>query len=180
MKTAATDQISPISTTVRVTPLTVHIGAEISGIDLTESLSDDEVRAIRKALLDWKVIFFRDQHLDHQQHIAFARQFGDPTSGHVVFGNDSEHPEIYPVTKNRTAFAARPPAMRIWTDWHSDITAAINPPFGSILRGVVVPPYGGDTQWTSMVAAYEALSPTMQGICFQLARHPSLQTCGAG
>ncbi len=142
--------------------MAVHIGAEIEGVDLTQPLTNDETRVIRQALLDWKVIFFRDQHLDHTQHIAFARQFGEPTSGHVVFGNDSAHPEIYPVTKNRTAFAARPSSMRAWTDWHSDVTAAINPPFASILRGVVVPPYGGDTQWTSMVAAYKALSPTMQ------------------
>jgi taurine dioxygenase len=147
---------------VRVTPMTVHIGAEISGVDLTRVLTPDEVTVIRQALLDWKVIFFRNQHLDHRQHSDFARQFGDLTPAHVVFGSDPEYPAIYPVTKNRTAFAARPSAIRAWTDWHTDITAAINPPFASILRGVVVPPYGGDTHWCNTAAAFRSLSPPMQ------------------
>ena len=58
--------------------------------------------------------------------------------------------------------------MRSWTGWHTDITAAINPPAASILRGEIVPPYGGDTQWTNLVVAYESLSPTMQGILDEL------------
>lgn len=149
-------------TNIRITPLTVHIGAEISGVDLTRALSTEEVDLIRNALLKWRVIFFRGQHLDHAQHISFAKNFGEPTPGHVVFGNHGDYPEIYPVTKHRTAFAARPSATRVWTDWHTDITAAVNPPFASILRGVVVPPYGGDTQWTNMVAAFNALSLKMQ------------------
>jgi len=148
---------------VSVRPMSVHIGAEIGGVDLRELLSPDVVRTIRKALVQWKVIFFRDQHLNHEQHIAFARQFGKTTPAHVVFGSDPNYPEIYPVTKSRTAFAARPAAKRVWTDWHTDVTAALNPPFASILRAVVVPPYGGDTQWTNMVAALNGLSPVMQG-----------------
>ena len=150
------------ATHVIVQPMTVHIGAEVHGVDLTQSLNAAEVDAIRQALLQWKVVFFRDQFLNHEQHIAFARNFGEITPAHVVFGSDPEYPEIYPVLKNRTAFAARPAAQRAWTDWHTDITAAINPPFGSILRGDVVPPYGGDTHFTSMVAAYAGLSPTMR------------------
>ena len=148
--------------------MTVYIGALIEGVDLTSVLSLEEIGLIRSALLKWKVIFFRDQHLNHAQHIAFARQFGEPTPGHVVFGNADAYPEIYPVTKHRTAFAARPSAVRVWTDWHADITAAINPPFASILRGVVVPPYGGDTQWTNMAAAYRALSAPMQDFLSRL------------
>ena len=147
---------------VDVKPLTVHTGAEISGVDLTKPLAEEAVRAIRDALLKWRVVFFREQYLDHEQHIAFARHFGEPTAGHVVFGSASEFPEIYPVSKHRKAFAARPAAQRPWTDWHTDITAAINPPFASILRGDIVPEYGGDTQWTNMVAAYEGLSAPMQ------------------
>ena len=151
-----------IAANVVVEPMSIHIGAEISGVDLTRPLSDAEVFTIRQALLQWKVIFFRDQFIDHRQHIDFARQFGEITPAHVVFGKDLEFPEIYPVTKGRTAFPARPEAARAWNDWHTDVTAAVNPPFGSILRGVVVPPYGGDTHFTNMAAAYRDLSATMQ------------------
>ena len=147
---------------VGVEPMSVNIGAEISGVDLTGALSAGEVASIRQALLDWKVIFFRDQHLNHRQHIDFARNFGEVTPAHAVFGSSSEYPEIYPVTKHRTAFAGRPAAIRAWTDWHTDVTAAVNPPFGSILRGVVVPPYGGDTHFTNMAAACRGLSSSLQ------------------
>ncbi|MFT5505046.1 MAG: alpha-ketoglutarate-dependent taurine dioxygenase [Gammaproteobacteria bacterium] len=147
---------------LHIKPLSVHIGAEISGVDLTEALSNSNIETIRDAFLKWRVIFFRDQHLTHKQHIDFARSFGELTPAHVVFGSDPEYPEIYPVTKSRASFAARPGATRAWTDWHTDVTSAINPPFASILRGVEVPPFGGDTHFTSMVAAYKALSTTMQ------------------
>ena len=147
---------------VVVEPMAIHIGAEIHGVDLTGSLTGEEVATIRSALLRWKVVFFRDQFLTHEQHIAFARQFGDPTPAHAVFGSDPDYPEIYPVLKNRAAFAARPAAQRAWSDWHTDITAAINPPMASILRGVVVPPYGGDTHFCNTAAAYQALSPPMR------------------
>ncbi|MEM7564998.1 MAG: TauD/TfdA family dioxygenase [Pseudomonadota bacterium] len=151
-----------IAENVTVEPASIHIGAEIGGVDLTRPLNESEIFTIRKALLDWKVIFFRDQFIDHQQHIDFARQFGEITPAHVVFGVDLDPPEIYPVTKGRKAFAARPQSARAWTDWHTDVTAAVNPPFGSILRGVVVPPYGGDTHFTNMAAAYRDLSKPMQ------------------
>jgi len=147
---------------VVVKPLTIHIGAEIGGVDLSQPLTAAEVSAIRQALLDWKVVFFRDQYLDHRQHIAFARQFGAPTPAHVVFGTNAEYPEIYPVTRKRTAFAARPAAVRAWSDWHTDLPAAVNPPFASILRAVVVPPYGGDTHWSNMAVALRALSPALR------------------
>ena len=155
----ATDAMAPH---VTVDPLSVHTGAEIHGVDLSKPLSALEVQTIRSTLLRWRVVFFREQHLDHAQHIAFARQFGELTPAHVVFGALDGHPEIYSVSKQRKSFGARPLANRVWTDWHSDVTAAVNPPFGSILRAVVVPPYGGDTQFTNMVAAYQGLSPAMQ------------------
>ena len=151
-----------------VEPMTIHIGAEIDGVDLKRSLTEDEIATIRSALLRWKVIFFRDQFLTHEQHIAFARQFGDLTPAHAVFGSHPDYPEIYPVLKNRAAFAARPAAQRAWTDWHTDVTAAINPPMASILRGVVVPPYGGDTHFCNTAAAYQALSPTMREFLAEL------------
>lgn len=152
-----------ISPALDVRPLAIHIGAEIHGVNLTQPLPAQQVADIHAALLRWKVVFFRNQHLDHAQHVRFARQFGDPTPGHVVFGGEPQFPEIYSVAKFRTAntkLAADP--RRPWSGWHTDITAALNPPYASILRGVVVPPYGGDTQWTNLAAAYQALSEPMR------------------
>ncbi len=148
---------------VDVVPMAIHIGAEIRGVDLSRPLPAEHVRAIRSALLRWKVVFFRDQPLDHRQHIAFARQFGETTAGHVVYGSDGEYPQIYSVAKNRKANRYQGQVLfRPWSGWHTDITAAINPPAASILRGDIVPPYGGDTQFTNLVVAYEALSPAMR------------------
>lgn len=149
---------------IEITPLTLHIGAEISGVDLSLPLNADTRQAINDAFLKWKVVFFRDQNLDHAGHVAFARQMGDPTIGHAVFGHIEDYPEIYSVAKFRTAQTHRAAKMqRPWTGWHTDITAAHNPPKASILRGVTIPPYGGDTLWTNLAVAYQGLSETMRG-----------------
>ena len=149
---------------VQVHPLTLHIGAEISGVDLNQPLSPADLAAINAALVKWKVIFFRGQNLEHAAHVAFARQMGEPTIGHAVFGHLDDYPEIYSVAKFRTAQGNRTLRMaKPWTGWHTDITAAINPPKASILRGVEIPPYGGDTLWTNLAAAYMGLSETMRG-----------------
>jgi alpha-ketoglutarate-dependent taurine dioxygenase len=150
--------------TIEVIPLTLHIGAEILGVDLTRPLPEPQLTEVRNAFLKWKVIFFRDQHLDHAQHVAMARQFGEPTIGHAVFGHVEGHPKIYSVAKNRTA-NEKYEAMTVapWFGWHTDVTAAVNPPCASILRGVTIPPYGGDTFWTNLAAAYAGLSETMRG-----------------
>lgn len=149
---------------IEIIPLTLHIGAEIRGVDLTRPLPPDQLQAVRDAFLKWKVVFFRDQHLDHAQHVALARQFGEPTIGHAVFGYVDGFPEIYSVAKHRTANENREEMMITpWSGWHADITAAVNPPLASILRGVTIPPYGGDTFWTNLAAAYNGLSPMLRG-----------------
>jgi alpha-ketoglutarate-dependent sulfate ester dioxygenase len=149
--------------TVEIAPMSIHIGAEIRGVDLSRPLPPEHVKAVRDALLRWKVVFFRGQSLDHKSHIAAARHFGETTAGHVVYGSDGEYPQIYSVAKHRKANRyAGQELLRTWSGWHTDITAAINPPAASMLRGETVPPYGGDTQFTNLVAAYNALSPTMR------------------
>ncbi|MEM7254506.1 MAG: TauD/TfdA family dioxygenase, partial [Pseudomonadota bacterium] len=149
---------------ITVRPLAVHIGAEIDDVDIAAGLSDTQIAEVWQAVLQWKVVFFRNQSMDHAQHVRFARYFGQCTPAHVVFGHDGEFPEVYSVAKFRAANSKREQALiRPWTGWHADITAAINPPSASILRGETVPPYGGDTQWTNLAAAYRALSPAMQG-----------------
>src|SRR6201996_3697612 len=92
---------------IEIVPLTLHIGAEIRGVDLTRPLPPQQLKEVRDAFLKWKVVFFRDQHLDHAQHVAMARQFGECTVGHAVFGHVDEYPEIYSVAKNRTANSDR-------------------------------------------------------------------------
>jgi len=157
------------SGTVSVEPRAVHIGADIFGVDLAKPLSAEQVSDIRDAVLRWKVVFFHDQKLDHTAHVRFAAQFGEPTPGHVVFGGEQAHPAVYSIAKKRTANSNRDQALvRPWSGWHTDITAAINPPWASILRGETVPPYGGDTQWTNTAAAYNALSPVMQSFVASL------------
>src|ERR1044071_2325134 len=68
---------------IAVKPLTLHIGAEISGVDLGRPLDVATRKAINDALLRWKVVFFRGQHLGHRSHVEFARQMGEPTIGHA-------------------------------------------------------------------------------------------------
>jgi len=150
--------------TIGVTPLALTIGAEITGVDLTRPLPEPQVREVWAALLKWKAVFFRDQHLDHAQHVAFSRQFGALTPAHAVYGgSEGDFPEIYTVDRDRKNKRYAGDFLFFpWTGWHTDVTPAINPPAVSILRGDVVPPAGGDTQWADMVAAYEALSPRMR------------------
>jgi alpha-ketoglutarate-dependent taurine dioxygenase len=148
---------------IDVRPMSVFTGAEIFGVDLKRPLAAATARDIWAALLKWKVVFFRDQHLDHAEHVAFARQLGSPTVGHVLYGHEDGFPEVYSVAKKRERHThAEEAPLRPWSGWHTDLTTIINPPAASILRGVAIPPYGGDTQFANLVAAYDALSPTMQ------------------
>jgi alpha-ketoglutarate-dependent taurine dioxygenase len=148
---------------VEVRPMSVFTGAEVLGVDLRRPLAPAEKQAIWRALLEWKVIFFRGQHLDHAQHVAFARQLGHPTVGHVLYGHEEGFPEVYSVAKKRERHTHMDPdPIRPWTGWHTDLTTIVNPPAASILRGVTIPPYGGDTQFANLVAAYNALSPTLR------------------
>jgi taurine dioxygenase len=160
-----------------VKKLAVHLGAEVSGIDVAASLGSREVRAIRDALLRHRVIFFRDANLDHAQQVAFARSLGSPTIGHSVFGFEDGHPEVYSIAKFRLALPAvrtattatdhsapSATALKPWSGYHTDVTAAVNPPWCSVLRATDVPEDTGvgDTCWVSLQAAYEGLPPELK------------------
>jgi alkyl sulfatase len=157
---------APVST-VGVRPVAGHIGADISGADISRPLTGEQADAIRGALHRYKVIFFRGQDLDHAAQIAFGRQFGELTYAHPHDDAPPEqYPEIFTVDprryEKRYGDGFREETRRrqysYFTGWHTDVTAAVNPPAGSILRAEVVPEVGGDTQWTNLVAAYEGLS----------------------
>jgi alpha-ketoglutarate-dependent taurine dioxygenase len=168
------DRAVPASTTSRATvhPLSGHTGAEIRGVDIAVPLGEADQRVIADALNHWKVVFFRDQRLGHREQVAFARQFGDLTYAHPYDDDPPEgFPEIYTVDPARYAAqygisgeAAQQLRRRYsyTNDWHTDVTAAVNPPAGSVLRADVVPEYGGDTTFTNLVAAYENLSEPLQ------------------
>jgi alpha-ketoglutarate-dependent sulfate ester dioxygenase len=149
-----------------VRPLAAKIGAEIHGVDISEPLDPAAVDGIRAALRTWRVVFFRDQHLDHASQIAFARQFGALTYAHPHDDHPPQgYPEIYTVDPERFSQQYGAEAARAFrrrysytNGWHTDVTPAVNPPAASILRADVVPPFGGDTTFTNLVAAYEGLS----------------------
>jgi taurine dioxygenase len=150
------------SETIEVRPLAGHIGAEIKGVDLGAKLSDETIAAVRSTLLKWKVVFFRDQKIGHAEQVAFARRFGELTYAHPHEDEPlAGFPEILPIDSRRydRKYGKR---YSYENRWHTDVTAAVNPPAASILRAVVVPEYGGDTTWTNLVAAYEGLSPAVR------------------
>lgn len=157
------------ASSVTVRPLSGHTGAELGGVDISQPLSAGEIAAIQAALNQWKVVFFRDQHIDHAQQIAFARQFGELTYAHPYDESPPDgHPEIYTVDPERYAaqYGFDPELVRrrysYTNDWHTDVTAAINPPAASVLRADVVPEFGGDTTFTNLVAAYADLSEPLK------------------
>ncbi|MDH3693916.1 MAG: taurine dioxygenase [Gammaproteobacteria bacterium] len=144
-----------------IDPLTPAIGAEISGIDLTQSLDDAARDAIYQALLDYQVIFFRDQAISPQAHMEFARSFGELDTPHHVYPHVQGFNEIVLLENDEE----RPPDTN---DWHTDLTFKPNPPFASILHAQEVPVTGGDTIWASMYAAYDALPNDMKSRCAYL------------
>jgi taurine dioxygenase len=139
---------------VHIAPLTPTIGAVIEGVDLGQPMSDDLLALVRGALLRHKVIFFEDQHLTPVQHRDFATRFG-PLHTHPLYPGVPEAPELFILDNH----AGNP------TDndaWHTDITFIETPPMGSILYAKQLPPLGGDTVWSDMKAAYEALSAPLR------------------
>ena len=135
---------------LELAPLTPTIGAEVSGVDLAKPLDAGTVAAMRSALLDWKVLFFRDQNITTDQHLAFARNFGD-LEIHPFAPHKPDYPEVLAITHDRDSRGRE-------NAWHSDVTWREIPSLGSILRAIEVPPVGGDTLFADMYAAYEGLS----------------------
>jgi taurine dioxygenase len=156
-----------------VEPLTANIGAEIGGVDLADDLDDTVIEEIRQALLDWKVIFFRDQHgLDRDRHIAFGRRFGD-LEIHPITPKDQEQPEVFVIPAGGT--------FRAPDNWHSDVTWRPEPSLGSILRAIELPPIGGDTLWADMGMAYDLLDDeTKELIDDRKATHDYASAFGRG
>ena len=147
MSTAA-DLNHPFET-IAIQPLSPTIGAEISGVRMSGDVSDEQIAEIRQALLDWKVLFFRDQDVDVSDHVAFGRKFGE-LEIHPFTPNRTDHPEVVVIHHDEKS-------KRGQNQWHSDVTWRLEPSLGSILRGTAIPAVGGDTLFSDMYAAYDGL-----------------------
>jgi taurine dioxygenase len=139
---------------LRVAPLTACIGAEVHGVDLRGELSPGQIEALEGALLEHLVLFFRDQSITPEQQIAFSARFGELLV-HPFGPIHPDYPEIIVLDQVR-------PVGEGTDIWHADTTYLEEPPLGSVLRAVELPPVGGDTYFGNMFAAYEALSPEIR------------------
>ena len=139
---------------ITVSRATPNVGAFISGVDLAD-LDDETFAEIKRASNEHCVVFFRDQHLTVEQHIAFGRRFGE-LDVHPAAANASGHAEILVIAADENSDRANGEA------WHSDVSCQEEPPAQSILYMDTVPPSGGDTMFASMHAAYDALSDRMK------------------
>ena len=141
--------------TIAVTRLTPVIGAEVEGADLSRPLGNHMLQEIHRALAEHLVLFFRDQPLTPDQHLAFGRLFGD-LHVHPAAPSAPDRPELMIIHTDEKSPRAN------GEGWHSDVSCDPEPPMGSVLYIKTCPPLGGDTLFASMYAAYEALSDRMK------------------
>jgi taurine dioxygenase len=139
---------------ISFTRLTPSIGAVAQGIRLSDPLEDANFKAINAALAEHHVLFFRDQTLTPLQHRDFAAHFGQ-LHIHPIYPKHTDAAEI--IVLDTDLVDLQDNAM-----WHTDVTFSPTPPMGGVLVARMLPPQGGDTLWSSNIAAYEALSPAMQ------------------
>jgi len=157
--------------TLKVRPLTRHVGAEVEGIDLGKPMDEATWQEFRSALHEHLVLFCRDQHLQPEDHTALARRFGF-MEVHEVFTPLEGFPHISVLEHDRE----RPPVSNVW---HSDVTFRPEPSMFSILHARVIPPFGGDTLWLSAYAALEGLSePLRQFVSGLTAVHDFIHAYG--
>ena len=139
---------------MKAVPTGGALGAEIEGVDLAVDLSSEVINQIRNALLEYGVIFFRDQVLDVEAHKRIARHFGRIFIHPLFVAGDDPEMLIIHRKPGDTSI--------VGFEWHSDTTMAIEPPMGSILYAIKTPPVGGDTLFADQYAAYEQLSDGMK------------------
>jgi taurine dioxygenase len=142
---------------IEVRPLAGALGAEIHGIDLAQPLDDATFAEIERAFFQYLVLFFHDQRLTPEQHLAFSRRFGPLTRSPYIKHMD-EYPDIIAVLKE----ADERKVSTFGNAWHSDFSFLEAPPMGSVLYAREVPAFGGDTLFANMYDAYDALSDGMR------------------
>src|SRR5271154_909638 len=133
-----------------VAPLSPAVGGLVSGVDLSRPLSDAVVQRLKRTLTERHVLIFENQTLSALEQRDFAARFGE-LHVHPLYPHVDGAPEI-------TSIETRPDYQPDNDNWHTDVTFIEKPPFGAVLTPRLLPPYGGDTLWSSTVAAYQALS----------------------
>ena len=146
---------------IQITPTAGYVGAEISGVDLSQTLSDAELDQVKNTLFEYGVVFFRDQTMRPEDHIRLAEQVSEIDINRFFKPVDG-YPKIAEVRKEPDQ------TVNIGSMWHSDHSYDTAPAMGSILVAREVPPFGGDTVFASMYAAYDHLSDglkaTLEGL----------------
>lgn len=145
---------------ITATPISGSLGAEIHGLDLRRQLSASHIIELRQLLNRHGVIFFRDQDIEPASQQALASAFG-PLQTHPAYATLTNYPAI-------TILESTADAPTRIEEWHSDMTFRQRPPMATVLKAEITPPAGGDTLWSSMTAAYDALSPAMQAFLLPL------------
>ncbi len=140
---------------IEINPVTPCIGAEVENFKISSAMDQVQFGCIHDALMTHQVLFFHNQEMTLDQQKLFARQFGD-LHIHPGIPGPKGHPEIIAIhtDENSTRIAGE--------DWHSDVSCDAEPPMGSILHMHIVPDTGGDTLFSSMYAAYDALSEPLR------------------
>ena len=160
--------------TIVVKPLSPALGAEIGGVDIAAGIDDKQFTELRRAFVDYGVIFLRDQEITPDQHIEFARRWGE-INVNRFFQAVETHPLIAEVRKEPGQKA------NIGSSWHTDHSYDQVPAMGSILYAREVPSVGGDTLFASMYAAYDALSDGFKKMLSTMnAVHSSRHAFGEG
>lgn len=143
-----------------LTRLSSSIGAVVEGVHLGDVLDESTFRSIDDALVQHHVLFFRDQTLNPVQHRDFAAHFGK-LHVHPIYPKHPEAPEVIVLDTDIVDLTDN-------AIWHTDVTFTQTPPMGAVLVARQLPPQGGDTLWSSSIAAFEALSPAMQAFLLPL------------
>ena len=141
---------------IDVRPYAPNLGAEIRGVCLANGVSDDEFAEIRRAFLEYQVLFFKDQlEIPPPQQIDFAQRFG-PLHTHPAAPTMDGYPEVFEIHAHRHSKIAN------GEFWHSDVSCDVEPPLGTMLQIHILPPCGGDTMFSNMYRAYDTLSDPMK------------------
>lgn len=141
---------------IEVRPLTGVLGAEIHGLDLREPLPEPVWNEVLRAFGEHLVVYFPNQPVTHDQHMAFARRLGEFIRIPQIHSIDG-YEFVQKVRREATD-----KGRVVGENWHTDSTFMPNPPTAVIMRAIDVPDFGGDTGFLNMYMAYEALSPEFQ------------------